>query len=124
MSRPDPPDPQAQLDLLREAYRRVGMLLAEIEAADLALEYPRRNAAVYRLLAIAVQLGWPCGPRDDPTDPDWPLVFVDLPDAGQVAWHLPAYGQPWDNHSTRAKYDRCHTFVRLYAAPQRLNGAS
>lgn len=88
----------------------VGQHLAEIEHADLAGDYDRRNRFVYELLASAALAGWPCGVRLDPSEPEWPVIYVDLPGAGQVSWHVPQYPESWDGHSTQDKYDRAARF--------------
>lgn len=55
-------------------------------------------------------------PGADPEEPDWPVLFVDLP-SGQVSWHiapddLDLFGHvrlgsaAWDGHSTQEKYAR------------------
>lgn len=84
----------------------VSQLLTEIEAADTAGAYEERNRHVYELLAVAAQSGWPHGIRIDPADPEWPVVYVELPVAGQVSWHVPQYADPWDGHTTDEKYER------------------
>lgn len=63
----------------------------------------------------------------DPSEPDWPVVFVDLP-TGQASWHISPgdisvfddvrsrnAGDPdapiWDGHSTLEKYERIAKFA-------------
>lgn len=57
-------------------------------------------------------------------DDDWRnVVFIDLPDFGQVSWHIHkdelinfryvgAYNDKWDGHSTDEKYERVKKFAR------------
>lgn len=67
--------------------------------------YPLRNRFVYEALALAAQIGWPHGFRFDPSEPDWPVAFIELP-TGQVSWHLPQFPATWDGHSTEEKFKR------------------
>ena len=91
----------------------VGQRLGEIEQADLAGNYETRNRYVYEILAIAAIEGWPCGVRLDPAEPEWPVVYIDLPGAGQVSWHVPQYPEPWDGHTTAEKYERAAQYAAL-----------
>jgi hypothetical protein len=61
-------------------------------------------------LAVAVLEGWRGGIKLDPQEPDWPVVYIELP-TGQVSWHVPAYAGEWDRHDTEEKYRRCRAFA-------------
>ena len=82
--------------------------------------YTERNQAVAVLVALAQRLGYPtwfaCA-----DDPDWPIVFIELPNVGQVSWHIPAAefsdyfpinaALPnkeglWDSHTNEQKAER------------------
>lgn len=52
----------------------------------------------------------------DPKEPDWPVLFIDLP-TGQVSWHIapadmdlfrhvPVGNAEWDGHDVVEKYNR------------------
>jgi hypothetical protein len=83
---------------------------AESEQHDYAI----RNAAVFTVVGMALQLGWRAGIQIDPAAPDWPVAFVDLP-TGQVSWHLPQYAGTYDLHSTPDKYERIAALGQLVA---------
>lgn len=89
--------------------------LAPIEAI-----YTERNEAVAVLVSLAQRLGYStwfsCG-----DDSDWPIVFVELPNGGQVSWHIPAAEMSdffpingkfpniegkWDGHTNAQKSQR------------------
>lgn len=46
--------------------------------------YAERTTNVYRALALASQLGYECGIRLDPEEPDWPVVVAQRRDQTQV----------------------------------------
>lgn len=74
--------------------------------------YPDRYPLVLTALQQAAVLGLRCGIAIDPKEPDWPVVYIDLP-TGQVSWHMPRYEPEWDGHTTAEKYARIHEFVKL-----------
>ena len=84
-------------------------ILARIEAAD--GDYPKRYGLVFEAMNFALKLDYAAGVRIDPTDPEWPVAFIELP-TGQVSWHLPQHLETWDGHDTKEKYRRCRGFVR------------
>jgi len=103
----------ASLGGVRRRLRRdLARALTLVEQHD--LHYEVRNALVLHAVAAAAFLGYPAGFRLDPADPTWPVAFIELPDAGQVSWHLPQHPVPWDGHDT-AEEDRR---VRAFAASQ------
>ena len=59
----------------------------------------------------------PAGVGYDPADPRPVVVYLELPDTGQVSWHLPAHPHPWDGHTTADKYDRVAAYVAAVPAP-------
>jgi hypothetical protein len=88
--------------------RELAALLAAIERND--SEYDLRYALVLRAMAVARDLGFAVGIRIDPADPEWPVVYIELP-TGQVSWHMPQHPAPWDGHDTAEKYRRCREYA-------------
>lgn len=74
-----------------------------------------------RLVAFLAAL-YPSALGTDPTEPDWPVVYVDTP-AGQLSWHIaPAdvrffahvprnESVVWDGHTTPEKYERLQQLI-------------
>ena len=80
--------------------------------------YTERNEAVALLVALARRLGYPTYSYTM-DDPEWPVVFIELPRIGQVSWHIPMHemalffppmqrktSNPWDGHDNREKAAR------------------
>jgi hypothetical protein len=86
-------------------------LLEAIEEND--LNYEKRYRFIFHALVDALYLGYPGGVRVDPNDPEWSVVYIELP-TGQVSWRVPQHVKPWDYHSTEEKYERIHRY-REYA---------
>lgn len=82
--------------------------LAEIAEAD--TDYERRYVLVLDAMHIAATLGYPTGYRIDPAEPEWPVAYIHLPNAGQVSWHMPQFPDPWDGHDVPEKLRRCRTW--------------
>lgn len=78
-----------------------------IEQAD--TDYERRYGLVLQAIHRAHHLGYRAGFRFDPSEPEWPVAYIELP-TGQVSWHLPQHPTPWDGHDTAEKYRRCRAF--------------
>lgn len=76
-----------------------------------AERYADRNRMVLQALAIAARGGYDAGVAIDPAQPDWPVVYIVLPDVGQVSWHIPAWAGEWDGHDGPAKSDRIRSFI-------------
>jgi hypothetical protein len=72
--------------------------------------YEVRNPLVYQALALASRLGCPVGIRIDPAEPEFPVVYIELP-TGQISWHLPQHPTVWDGHSTEDKFDRIRRYL-------------
>lgn len=72
--------------------------------AVLLLDNPRHNAGI----------------RFSLTDPDWPILFLDI-DGVQLSWHIaiadllavawPVYQSDYDGHSTNEKYERIKEMI-------------
>lgn len=81
---------------------------------DPALSAAYRERA--QLLALLATV-YPSHMQPDPTEPDWPVLYLGLP-TGQATWHIapddvPLFGhvrrditEPWDGHTTDEKYER------------------
>lgn len=60
----------------------------EIAAEDVVdALYTERNALAQLCGKLAMLLGYDVRWGTDPFDPDWPVLFVQLP-TGQVSWHI------------------------------------
>lgn len=90
------------------------------DTREVAARYARRNTLIWQALAQALAAGMPAGVGHDPGDPHPVVVYLDLPGAGQVSWHLPEDGRQqvlpvypgqWDGHSTEVKYLRIDLFT-------------
>lgn len=79
-------------------------------------KYAARNAAVVTAVSLAMQLGWPAGFAACPDEPDWPVAYIELPEFGQVSWHLPAYRGTWDRHTIAEKYVRVRGWLDRFDA--------
>jgi hypothetical protein len=73
-------------------------------------DYALRNGFVISAMRQAHIVGLPVGIRIDPEEPEWPVVFIELP-TGQVSWHIPQHGIPWDGHTTEEKFERIRRFI-------------
>ena len=86
------------------------------DTPEITARYALRNQMIWSALALALELGIPAGVGHDPTDPRPVVVYIDLPGAGQVSWHLPAYPEVWDGHATGEKYGRVAAFAEMIGA--------
>lgn len=86
--------------------------------------YFDRNQLVLAFARLAQERGWRVGLGVDPTEPDWPVIYVDTPE-GQVSWHLPVadlevaewpvYQGTWDGHDVAEKRVRLAKLIKLIA---------
>jgi hypothetical protein len=90
--------------------RDLADFLALVEQYDAAKEYDHRYLVVLGALTCALAAGLRAGIRIDPAEPEWPVVYIELP-TGQVSWHMPQHPVPWDGHDTAEKYRRCRAFA-------------
>jgi hypothetical protein len=98
-----------EADYKASAARRIfGALLVSIQEHD--TDYLVRYQLVMMALGYATDLGLITGIRIDPAEPEWPVVYIELP-TGQVSWHMPQHGIPFDGHSTEEKYRRIQEYV-------------
>ena len=93
--------------------------LIEIEYQDEKAEetqrpiyYQNRNLFTYELIAMALRHGYKAGIRIDPTEPEWPIAFIELP-TGQISYHLKQHDVVWDDHTTEQKRLRILSFIAL-----------
>lgn len=91
------------------------------QSSTLQDAYFDRNQAVQVLARLAKELGLEIGIGIDPDEPEWPVLFVDLP-TGQVSWHLsknevvgewPSYDGEWDGSDLEEKRQRLTGFLSL-----------
>ncbi|UKD55126.1 hypothetical protein L3Q65_45990 [Amycolatopsis sp. FU40] len=76
--------------------------------------YPTRYPLVFAAADAALQCGYAAGIRIDPAEPDWPVIYIELP-TGQVSWHMPAHSVVFDGHTTPEKHDRIRAFLAANA---------
>lgn len=87
-------------------------ILGQIEWADKQKppEYDIRTTLVYKALVLARALEYPAGIRVDKEALEWPVVVIDLPGQGEVAWHCKGYNKAWDGHTDEEKYKRIQAY--------------
>lgn len=92
------------------------------QSSTLQDAYFDRNQAAQVLARLAQGVGYEVGIGIDPDEPEWPVLFVDLPD-GQVSWHLPegeiighwrSYSGKWDGSGLEEKRQRLAHFLRQF----------
>jgi len=90
-----------------EPFGHLGAILREVGRLDHAdvIDYERRNQLVLMAIGAAAAEGVPVGIRLDPSEPEWPVVYFELP-TGQASWHLPQHVLAYDGHTTEEKYRR------------------
>ena len=93
--------------------------MGKTQSDTLQEAYFDRNQAVLALAAQARAQGLRVGLREDPHEPDYPVLMIDFP-TGQASWHLPrkeivgewpAYPGNWDGHDLDEKRRRIEAFV-------------
>jgi len=87
-------------------------VLEQIEQHD--TDYAARYPLVWQALHLALDAGLAAGVRIDPAEPEWPVVYINLP-TGQVSWHMPQHPVAYDGHSTDEKYARVRAYVESQA---------
>jgi hypothetical protein len=96
-------------DRIGQLQGNLSWLLGCVENADARKDYTGRYGYVIQAMALAESLGYRVGVRNDPTEPEWPVFFIELP-TGQVSWHMPQHTEEWDGHDTREKYRRIEAY--------------
>ncbi len=94
--------------MVGDAQGQLARILKEIEHND--RNYDVRYGLVLRAVTIAHQLGYAAGLRVDSDNPTWPVAYIELPDVGQVSWHMLQHRRAWDGHTTEEKYQRVRAF--------------
>lgn len=89
----------------------IKQILIDIKSFEDNKDYDSRNQYIYYCLALSQMLGYKSGIKIDQDEPDWPVIFIELP-TGQISWHVPQYESVWDKHTTDEKYKRIELFVR------------
>ncbi|MHA1168738.1 MAG: hypothetical protein ACTSRU_13000 [Candidatus Hodarchaeales archaeon] len=84
--------------------------LKEIQDND--ENYEERYLLVYEALYQSLRCGYKAGVRIDPDEPEWPVVYIELP-TGQISWHCIQYEADYDGHSTEEKYERIGRFCSM-----------
>lgn len=79
-------------------------------SGDLQEMYEARNRLLLRAVGAAAVAGISVGFRLDPKEPEWPVVYFELP-TGQVSWHLPQHPKEWDGHDTLEKFERIRRWL-------------
>jgi hypothetical protein len=88
-----------------------GMLLHHLDTVrrmeqhPLSIDYTRRYQLLISAHVAALNCGIPTGFRLDPKEPDWPVLFFELP-TGQASWHIQQHVNAWDGHTTEQKHER------------------
>lgn len=93
--------------------RQLAAVLKQIKATD--TQYDARTRLVYKALALAAELGYPCGIRYDAAEgTGWPVVSITLPGAGEVSWHCAAATAVYDGYDTAEKYRRAWVYAACH----------
>ena len=72
-------------------------------------DYDRRYDLIIDAIFLSRLVGYKVGFRFDPSNPDWPVVVIELP-TGQVSWHMPEHPNIWDGHTTEEKFERIEAY--------------
>jgi hypothetical protein len=72
-------------------------------------DYEQRYVLVIHCMSHAIAAGFEAGIRIDADQPEWPVVYIELP-TGQVSWHMPQHTKEFDGHATGEKYLRIHRY--------------
>lgn len=86
----------------------LAFVLLAIKEADTDARY----GLILKALALANMCGYEAGIRIDPQEPEWPVVFIELP-TGQVGWTIPQHSHKWDGHTTDDKWRRIEEFAEF-----------
>jgi hypothetical protein len=80
------------------------------EAVRNDTNYEERYYSVIHAMSHATAIGYKVGIRIDPNEPEWPVVYIELP-TGQVSWYMPQHEKEYDGHSTEEKFERIKRFI-------------
>lgn len=95
---------------MADLEERLKNYLKQIEFLDMTRDYGARTYYIYKAMAEAMYLTYRVGIRIDPSEPEWPVAFIELP-TGQVSWRLEQHLKEWDGHTLTEKYERIKRFV-------------
>ena len=93
--------------------------MKKFQSDSMGEAYFDRNQAAQALAKLAQAQGMTVGVKKNEEDPEWPILFIDLP-TGQVSWHLtadevvvkfPEYEGEWDGHDLDVKRQRVESFL-------------
>jgi hypothetical protein len=91
---------------------------------ELEIVYGELYAAVLLAGKLAEECGYRVGTRQETESPGFETIYMDLPDAGQVSWQIPAsdirgtweeYGPAWDGHTADQRAERIAAYVEFGA---------
>lgn len=83
--------------------------------------YEDRNLVVLLLLKLLRDRGFEVGYRIDPEEPEWPVVYANSPNIGQISWHIPQKDLPdwieegeleYNGHTNEEKNRRVREFIK------------
>lgn len=89
---------------------RLAVILSAVRQADEVKDYELRNKGILTAMVTCLAIGYPAGVRFDPQEPEWPVVYMELP-TGQISYHIPQFPEAWDNHTVEEKNARLESFV-------------
>ena len=75
-------------------------------------DYDVRCVLVLKALLAAKELGYRSGFRHDMSNPEWPVITIELPSIGQVSWHMPPSNIEWDKSNEADCKERCLKFAK------------
>lgn len=73
-------------------------------------DYVVRYGLVFQAVSFAIMCGHTAGIALDPAEPDWPVVYIELP-TGQISWHMPRYANEFDGHTPANKFARIREYI-------------
>ena len=94
--------------------------MSATQSSTLEEAYFDRTQAVQAFARLALAQGWRVGLLNVAAEPEWPILYVDIPGQGQVSWHLPrnevlgdwpAYPGTWDGSDLQTKRLRMSKFL-------------
>lgn len=98
--KPNPP-------LLEKEMKNLLKLIVENDT-----NYQIREELVIQAFSCAKKLGYKVGIRHDARDgPEWPIFAIELPNTGEVSWHIKCQDLGYTNYSTEEKNNRCCSFA-------------
>ena len=91
-------------------------LLAELLFAIVSTEitYNKRMQLIFLAMSKAMDLGYKVGIRyDDDAGTEWPVCCIDLPEVGEVSWHVEGYDKEYTGYDNEEKEERVKQFYNL-----------